>query len=76
MNNKDKSQSTNVFIKHMKENPNLIPVQFRHACELAKLNKENVLKDLNQKDWKQTLTTEETCDCAQTIEGKHKVRCK
>ena len=62
VNNKDKSQSTNSFIKHIKENLNLISAQFKCICKLVKLDKENVPKDWIQKGQKRALTAEEICN--------------
>ena len=47
-----------LFIKHLKDNLNLVPVKIRQVHNLVKIEKENVPNDLFKKGRKRTLTAE------------------
>ena len=51
-NAEDRKNSSNKFIKYMKENLNLIPMKFKRLQKLAKMQKESAPKDWNQKSRK------------------------
>ena len=55
---------SNAFIKHLKNNANLIPIQIRQTCKITKMKIENAPNTWNQKGRKRMLTAEETCNPA------------